>query len=69
MPVGTSVKYKKTRKKKSKTILIIAVLFAIAVFLGINMLSGTIKPSADTETVLLGTAEDKTEVDGYIIRG
>ena len=69
MPVKTSKKYNKKRKKKNKSILIIAVLFAVAVFLGINMLSGTIKPSADTETVLLGTAEDKMKVDGYIIRG
>ena len=69
MPVKTSKKYNRKRKKKNKSILIIAVLFAVAVFLGINMLSGTIKPSADTETVLLGTAEDKMEVDGYIIRG
>ena len=69
MPLRTSAKYNNKRKGKGKTILIISVLFAVAVFLGINMLSSTIKSSDDTETVLLGTAEDKMEVNGYIIRG
>lgn len=57
---------KKTKNKK--TLFIITVLLIVAVFIGLYIVSHNSEANSEVETVMIGTAEEKTAVTGYIIR-
>ena len=59
---------KSAKKSKINTYLVVVVLLVVAVVAAICVLSGNAKSSVVTETVLTGTAEEKIESDGYIVR-
>ena len=59
---------KKSKNKGSNKKLIIAVLAIIAIFIILYIFSGRQNRDVEVETVLIGAAEDKTQVSGFIIR-
>ncbi len=59
---------KKSKDKGNNKKLIIAVLAIIAVFIILYIFSGRQTKDVEVETVMIGTAEDKTQVSGFIIR-
>ena len=59
----------KSKKKKSKKSVFVIFLLLIVTFIaGISILMNNFEKSSEYETVLIGTAEDKTVVTGYMIR-
>ena len=66
----TTAKERKTKKsKKSGTVFLIIILLLAVLVIGAFIISNNSRDSVGTETVLSGTAEDKIQADGYIIRG
>ncbi len=61
-------KTKVKKNKRKKPVYIITLLVIVAFIAGINILANNSAKSTDVETVLIGTAEDKIAVNGYIIR-
>lgn len=55
-------------KSKINSLAAAIVLLAVAVVAALCILSGNAKSSVVTETVLTGTAEEKIDSDGYIVR-
>ena len=58
----------KKKKKSKKPLFIISVLVIAAFILGMYILTNNSAMATEVETVLIGTAEDKTSVTGYVIR-
>ncbi len=63
---GRSAKKKKQSNKKA--VLLVIILFMAAVFMAMYLFNLSSKEGADVETVMIGTAEQKTDITGYIIR-
>ncbi len=63
-----SEKKRKNKKKNKKTIFAISILIIVAFVIGNSILISNIDKNSEYETVLIGTAEDKTSVSGYMIR-
>ncbi len=61
-------KTKTKRKKSKKPIFVISLLVILTFVVGTNIVINNSKKSTEIETVLMGTAEDKIAVTGYIVR-
>lgn len=61
-------KTKAKKKKGKKPLFVIFLLVVAAFFVGVNIIMSNTAITTESETVLIGTAEDKTAVKGYIIR-
>ncbi len=62
-------KKKKNKKKSNKKIyFIVATLIIMTIFIVLGILSRNSETDSDYETVMIGTAEEKVETKGYIIR-
>lgn len=63
-------KARKAKKKKNnkKTLFILTLLFVIAVVTSLYIFSNNSSVGIRTETVMIGSAEDKVSVKGYIMR-
>ncbi len=59
---------RKKKKQNKKVFLVLAVLLFIAVFVALYIFTSNSRAGLGTETVMIGTAEDKTAVTGYIMR-
>lgn len=60
---------KRKSKKVSRKFVLITLLLIAAVLVALKIVTQSTVMSVDTQTVLSGTAEDKTDTNGYIIRG
>lgn len=65
-----SVNKPKKRKKKQnkKAFFVLVVLLIVSVFIALYIFTSNSRAGLSTETVMIGTAEDKTSVTGYIMR-
>ena len=62
-------KNKKKKKNNNKKIyFIVATLIVMTIFIVLGILSRNSKTDSGYETVMIGTAEEKVETKGYIIR-
>lgn len=59
---------RKKKKQNKKTFFVLVVLLIVAVFIAIYIFTSNSRAGVSTETVMIGTAEDKTSVTGYIMR-
>lgn len=59
---------KKNKGNNGNKMFVISVLIIVAIFIILYIFSGRQTKEVDVETVMIGTAEDKTAVEGYVIR-
>ena len=59
---------RRKKKKTKKTIFVIVILLIVAIFTVTYIVSRNTQYNSGVETVMIGTAEEKTVVTGYIIR-
>lgn len=68
MAENKSRKSKKKKQKNNKTLLLLVILLMAAIVVSLYIYASNSAAGTSTETVMIGTAEDKTAVFGYIIR-